>query len=101
MYHRIGNSALETTGISAESYELAKDVAVTAASATAAGKVLKTAGKIGKAISPFNSIGKEKSPDKTQNTSDNNNQNESTHNNLQDIRNKIADSRSAMSNYML
>ena len=108
MYHRIGNSALETTGISAESYELAKDVAVTAAGATALGKLGKTlwgAGDkiIGK-LSGSSGIGTEKkSTNKTNNTNDNSQQNESTHSNslnsISDVNQAIEQTRSSKDNY--
>ena len=108
MYHRIGNSALETLPISAESYELAKDVAVTAAGATAAGKMLKATWGVGDKIrgklSGSSGIGTEKkSTNKTNNSSDNNQQSESTHSNslnsISDVNQAIEQTRSSKDNY--
>ena len=109
MYHRIGNSALETLPISAEGYELAKDVAVTAAGVTAVGKLAKAGLGIGDKIrgklSGSSGIGTEKkSTNKTNNTNDNSQQNESTHNNslinsISDVNQAIEQTRSSKDNY--
>ena len=105
MYHRIGNSALETTGISAESYELAKDAAVTAASVMTAGKMLKATKGIGKKLMS-SSLNKSFSntPNKSDNSSDNNQQSESTHssnslNSISDVNQAIEQTRSSKDNY--
>ena len=106
MYHRIGNSALETTGISAESYELAKDVAVTAAGATALGKLGKTLWGAGEKLASVSNPLKNttnKSTNKTNNTNDNSQQNESTHssslNSISDVNQAIEQTRSSKDNY--
>ena len=109
MYHRIGNSALETLPISAESYELAKDVAVTAAGVTALGKLGKTLwGAGGKAVQQARSLSGKKellksTTDKTNNTNDNSQQNESTHSNslnsISDVNQAIEQTRSSKDNY--
>ena len=107
MYHRIGNSALETTGISAESYELAKDAAVTAAGATALGKLAKVSLGIGKKLTSGSSLSKSlnSTNNKTNNTNDNGQQNESTHNNslnlnsISDVNQAIEQTRSSKDNY--
>ena len=108
MYHRIGNSALETLPISAEGYELAKDVAVTAAGATALGKLGKATGKIGGRVKSSifkSSSGQNKTSNKTNQPSDSSQQNESSHNNslnlnsISDVNQAIEQTRSSKDNY--
>ena len=106
MYHRIGNSALETTGISAESYELAKDVAVTAAGVTAVGKLAKAGLGIGGKIASKAGLGNSlsnKTNNKTNQPSDSSQQNGSSHNNslnsISDVNQAIEQTRSSKDNY--
>jgi len=94
------DSALETTGASAEGYELVKDAAIATAGVTAGGKVGMIAGKVGGRLKSSSilksSSGQNKTSDKTNQSNNSSQSDESTHN---ELLNNISESRSKLSNY--